>query len=64
MCKKTLQKAKKPIVMKEIGKVKTNKSFAERIYRCVMTEIGESVRIFGKILQKGKRHSACGGLNT
>ena len=42
----------KVLVIKEIAKVKTNKSIAERINRCVMTEIGESVRIFGKILQR------------
>ena len=40
-------------VIKEIGKVKTNKSVAESINRCVVTEIGESVRIFGTILQRG-----------
>ena len=34
-------------------KIKTNKSIAERMNRCVMTEIPESVRIFGKILQRG-----------
>ena len=36
-------------VKEEIAKVKTNKTIAERINRCVMTEIGKSVRIFGKI---------------
>ena len=41
------------VLIKEIAKVKTNKSVAERINRCVMTKIGESVRIFGKILQRG-----------
>ena len=50
---KTLQKAKKILVIKETAKVKTNKSIAERINRCGMTEIGESVRIFGKILVRG-----------
>ena len=43
----------KVLAIKEITKVKTNKSIAERINPCVMTEIGESVRIFGKILQRG-----------
>ena len=43
----------KVLVMKEIAKVKTKRSIAERINRCVMTEIGESVRILGKILQRG-----------
>ena len=41
------------LVIKETTKVKTNKLVAERINRCSMTEIGESVRIFGKILQRG-----------
>ena len=43
----------KALVLKEIAKVKTNKSIAERTNRCVMTKIGESVRIFGKILPRG-----------
>ena len=34
------------VVIKEIAKAKTNKQIAERINRCVITEIGESVRIF------------------
>ena len=42
---KTLHKAKGPSY-KKITKVKTNKSIAERINCCVMTEIGENVRIF------------------
>ena len=50
---KTLQKAKKFFAIKEITKVKTNRSIAERMNRCVMTEIGESVSIFRKILQRG-----------
>ena len=51
-------------VISEIAKAKTNKSIAERINRCMMTEIGKSERIFGKILQRGiKRQSDCGGLN-
>ena len=37
---------------KRNSQIKTNKSIAERINRCVMIEIGESVRIFGKILQR------------
>ena len=35
------------VLIKEIAKVKTTKSIAE-INRCVMTKIGESVRILGK----------------
>ena len=46
---KTLQMAKESlIVTKKIAKVKTKKSIAKRIKLCVMTEIGDSVRIFGK----------------
>ena len=52
-CGKDPAEEKKVLVIKEIAKVKTNRSIAERINRCVMTEIGESVRIFGKILQRG-----------
>ena len=50
---KNLAEGEKVLVIKETAKVKTNKSIAERINRCVMTEIGESARIFGKILQRG-----------
>ena len=52
-CGKDLAEGEKVLVIKEIAKVKTNKSIAERINRCVMAKIGESVRIFGKILQRG-----------
>ena len=52
-CGKDLAEGEKVRVIKEITKVRTNKSIAERMNRCVMTEIGESVRIFGKILQRG-----------
>ena len=52
-CGKDLAEGENVLVIKKITKVKTNKSIAERINRCVMTEIGESVRIFGKILQRG-----------
>ena len=51
-CGKDLAEGEKGLVVKEIAKVKTNKSIAKRISRCVTTEIGESVRIFGKILQR------------
>ena len=51
-CEKDLAEGEK-VLIKEITKVKTNKSIAERINRCVMTEIGERARIFGKILQRG-----------
>ena len=52
------------LVIKEIAKFKTNKSIAETINRCVLTEIGESVRIFGKILERGNPdRSDRGGLN-
>ena len=52
-CEKDLAEGEKVLNIKEITKVKTNKSIAERINRCVMTEIGERARIFGKILQRG-----------
>ena len=41
-CGKDLAEGEKALVIKEIAKVKTNKSIGERINRCVMTEIGES----------------------
>ena len=44
--KTLIAEGEKVLVIKEITKVRTNKSIAERINRCVMTEIGESVRIF------------------
>ena len=44
---------KKRLDLEEVGKVKTNKSIAERINCSVMTEVGEIVRIFGKTLQRG-----------
>ena len=40
-----------------------NRSIAARIYRCVMIEIGNSVRMFGKIFQRRNHQSDCGGLN-
>ena len=43
---KNLVEGEKVLVIKEIAKFKTNKSIPERINRCVMTEIDESVRIF------------------
>ena len=52
-CGKGLAKGEKVLVVKEIAKIKTNKPIAERLNRCVMTETGESVRIFRKILQIG-----------
>ena len=52
-CGKDLAEGENVLVIKEIAKVKTNKSIAERINRCVMTKIGESVRMFGKSLQRG-----------
>ena len=48
-CGKDLAEGERVLVIKEITKVKTNKSIAERINRCV-TEIGESARIFKKTL--------------
>ena len=53
----------KVLVIKEIAKVKTNKSIAGRINRCVMTEIGESARILRKSRSNRKPRSDRGGLN-
>ena len=52
-CRKDLPEGEKLLVIKEIAKAKTTRSTGERINRCVMTEIGKSVRIFGQILQRG-----------
>ena len=52
-CGKDLAEGEKVLAIKEITKVKTNRSSTERMTRCVITEICESVRIFGKILQRG-----------
>ena len=53
-CGKDLAEGEKVLVIKEIAKVKTNKSIGERINRCAMTEIGETaVIIFEKIFQRG-----------
>ena len=40
-CGKDLAEGEKVLAIKEITKVKTNKSIAERMNRCVMTEICE-----------------------
>ena len=52
-CGKDLAEGEKVLVIKEIAKVKTNKSVAETINRCVVTKIGENLRIFGNILERG-----------
>ena len=52
-CENNPEEDEKVLVITEITKVRTNISIAERINRCVMTKIGESVRIFGKVLQRG-----------
>ena len=52
-CEEDLAQGEKLLVIEEISQVKTKKSIAKRINRCVMIEIGESVRVFEKILQKG-----------
>ena len=51
-CGNDLAEGEKVLSIKEITKVKTSKSIAERMNRCVMKEICESVRIFRKILQR------------
>ena len=61
-CGKDLAEGEKVFVIKKIAKVKS-KSIAERINRCVMTEIGKSVRIFGKNPSKRKPRSDRDGLN-
>ena len=48
---KDLAEGEKLFVKEE--KAKTNKSIVKRINRCVMNEFDRSVRIFGKILQRG-----------
>ena len=64
-CGKDLAEGEKVLVIKEIAKVKTNKSIAERINRCVMTEIGEpwKCKDFWKNPSKRKPRSDRGGLN-
>ena len=62
-CGKDLAEGEELLILKEIGKVKRNKSIAKRTNRCVMTEIGKSVRIFGKNPLQRKRQSDCGGFN-
>ena len=52
-CGKDLPEDEKLLAIKEIAKAKITRSYGERKNRCVMTEIGESVKIFGKILQRG-----------
>ena len=51
-CGKDLAEGEKVLAVKDITKVKTNKSIAERMSRCVMTEIFESVRIFRKFFKE------------
>ena len=63
-CGKDLAKGEKVLAIKEIAKVKTNRSIVERMNRCVMTEIDESVRIFRKILQRGNLDLIAGGCKT
>ena len=60
-CGKDLADGEKLLAIKEIAKVKRNKSVSERINRCVMTEIGESCKDFWKNPSKRERQSDCGG---
>ena len=62
-CGKALAEGEKVLAINKITKVKTNKSIAEEMNRCVMTEIGESVRIFRKSPSKRKPRSDRGDLN-
>ena len=47
-----LAAGEKLLVIEKIAKAKTNKSISERKNLCAMTESGEGIRIFGKILQE------------
>ena len=47
-CRKDLAESEKLLVIKEIAKVRTNESIAERINCCVVTGKSESVRILEK----------------
>ena len=47
---KDLAEDEEVLVIKKIAKVRTNISTSEKLDLCAMTEIGESVRIFAKIL--------------
>ena len=62
-CGTDLVEGEKVLVIKEIAKVRTNKSIAGKVNRCVMTEIGKSVRILGKNPSKRKPRSDRSGLN-
>ena len=59
-CRKDLAEGEKSSCYKRNNQ---SQNTSERINRCVMTEIGGSVRIFGKILQSEKPRSDRGGLN-
>ena len=50
---KDLAEGEEVLVIQKIAKVRTNISISEKTNLCVMTEIGESVRIFGKIFKEG-----------
>ena len=47
-CRKDLAESENVLVIKEIAKVRTNESIAERINCCMVTEKSESVRILEK----------------
>ena len=47
-CGKNLVEDEKVFVIKEIAKVRTNKSIAGRMNCCVITDIGKSARILEK----------------
>ena len=58
-CGKDLAERKELLVIKEIGKIKTNKSVAGRINRCVMTEIGEKF-VHGMVVKMhDDKHEGC-----
>ena len=51
-CRKDLAEGEELLVIKKIGKVRTNISIAKRTDRCVMTDIGDN-EDFGKNPSKG-----------
>ena len=56
-CGKDLAEDLKVLIIKEIAKVKTNKSIVAKINHCVVTELSENVRIFGKISLRFRHHA-------
>ena len=51
-CGNDLAEGEEVLVIKKIPKVRTNISIAKRLDRCVMTEKGESLKIFKKCFKE------------